>query len=60
MYTVKIVDPDEEMMGGQGSSELKLVQDSAELNHWVAHNKVSRPPSFDAITRRGDILLKPG
>lgn len=60
MYTVKIVDPDEEIMGGQGSSELKLVQDSAELNHWVAHNKVSRPPSFDAITRRGDILLKPG
>ncbi len=25
----------------------------------MAHNKVSRPPSFDAITRRGDILLKP-
>ena len=54
------MDPDEEILGGFGCSELKLVQDAAELNHWVAQNKVARPPSFDAITRRGDILLKPG
>ena len=59
-YSVKILDPDEEVLGGFGCSELKLVQDAAELNHWVAQNKVARPPSFDAITRRGDILLKPG
>lgn len=58
-YTVRIVDEDESVLGGPGSSELSFVQDSAELNHWVAHNKVPRPPSFDAITRRGDILLKP-
>lgn len=35
------------------------MQDGAELNHWVARNKVSRPPSFTAITRRGDIQLRP-
>ena len=36
------------------------MQDAAELNHWVAQGKVSRPPSFDIIRRSGDILLKPG
>ena len=59
-YTVKILDEDEEILGGYGMSELKLVQDAAELNHWVAQNKVSRPSSFDAITRTGGILLKTG
>jgi len=60
LFTVKIIDPDEELLGGHGCSELQLVQDSAELNHWVAQGKVSRPPSFDIIRRTGDILLKPG
>ena len=59
LFTVKIIDPDEEMLGGHGCSEMQLVQDAAELNHWVAQGKVPRPPSFDAITRRGDILLNP-
>lgn len=54
---MKIIDEDEAVLGGHGMSELKLVQDAAELNHWVAHNKVSRPSSFDAITRSGGILL---
>lgn len=54
------MDEDEAVLGGHGMSELKLVQDAAELNHWVAHNKVPRPSSFDAITRTGGILLKPG
>ena len=57
---MRIVDEDEAILGGEGISELRLVQDAAELNHWVAHNKVPRPSSFDAITRTGGILLKPG
>lgn len=59
VFSVRIIDPDEEILGGHGCSELKLVQDAAELNHWVAHGKVPRPPSFDAITRQGDMRLQP-
>ena len=55
LYSIKIIDPDEDILGGFGASELQLVQDGAELNHWVARNKVSRPPSFNAIRRCGDI-----
>ena len=59
-YSVKIIDHDEEMLGGFGSSELVLVQDAAELNHWVAECKIKKPMKFGEITRRGYILLKPG
>ena len=57
-YSIQIMDPDDQILG-PGCQELQLVQDGAELNHWVSKGKVGRPPSFDAITRRGDIKLKP-
>ena len=59
-YSVKILDPDEEILGGFGCSELKLVQDGAEWEHWVAKNKVDRPHHFGAITRNYDFELLPG
>lgn len=59
-YNVKILDPDSEKLGGFGSSELSLVQDSMELNHWVRHGKVERPSSFDMFGQNGYFELKPG
>ena len=60
LYSVEIRDPDEGILGGRGCSELKLVQDGAEWEHWVAKNKVDRPHHFGAITRNYDFELLPG
>lgn len=34
-YTIRIMDPDEQILG-IANPEMQLVQDGAELNHWVA------------------------
>lgn len=50
IYSVRISDPDISNYG-LASSELTLVSDSTELMHWVQMGKVSRPSSFNSITR---------
>ena len=56
-YSVQIFDPDQALTG---NSEMSLVTEASELTHWVSLGKCKRPPQYDSITRKGDILLKPG
>lgn len=59
-YSVQIFDPDQELLGSNSASEMSLVTDPSELTHWVSLGKCKRPPQYDSITKKGDILLKPG
>jgi hypothetical protein len=57
VYTVKILDPDHELLP---MPELRLVSDQAELSHWVVEGIVERPPAWNMITTQSDVILKSG
>jgi hypothetical protein len=57
VFTVRIIDPDEAVLGTE--HELKMVTDQAEMANWVALGKTRRPPEWGIITRNAEVILKP-
>ena len=60
VYDVAFDDPDTELLGGKPYSEFQLVNDDAEMRHWVSLGKVKRPPVWQNISTNNVVWLQPG
>ena len=59
-YEVAFDAPDTELLGGKAFSEFQLVNDDAEMRHWVSLGKVKRPPVWQNISTNNVVWLQPG
>ena len=59
-FEVVFDDPDIDLLGGKAFSEFRLVNNDAEIRHWVSLDKVKRPPVWQNISTNNVVWLQPG